>query len=131
MEVFAGFGEQTDYEVGRLLEAIGEMGQLENTLVLRVRRYRRLRGWRLHGAFSEMTYFNGVNETVPTSCSTLKIWAVRSPTVTMLRDGRSQAILRLSGPSRLRAASVERKRGVIYWPKRVTDKGCIRPQFHT
>ena len=33
METFAGFAEHTDHEVGRLVEAIREMGELDNTLV--------------------------------------------------------------------------------------------------
>jgi arylsulfatase A-like enzyme len=32
METFAGFGEHTDHEVGRLVEAIRDMGELDNTL---------------------------------------------------------------------------------------------------
>jgi arylsulfatase len=32
MEVFAGFAEHTDYEVGRLVQALEEMGRLNNTL---------------------------------------------------------------------------------------------------
>lgn len=31
MEVFAGFGEHTDHEVGRLVEAIEAMGEMDNT----------------------------------------------------------------------------------------------------
>ena len=34
MEVFAGFGEYTDHEIGRLVQAIADQGQLDNTLVL-------------------------------------------------------------------------------------------------
>jgi arylsulfatase len=34
MEVFAGFGEHTDHEVGRLVDAIEDMGQLDNTLFI-------------------------------------------------------------------------------------------------
>jgi arylsulfatase A-like enzyme len=33
-EVFAGFAEYTDHEVGRLLDAIKEIGELDNTLVI-------------------------------------------------------------------------------------------------
>ena len=33
METFAGFGEHTDHEVGRLIEAIRDMGELDNTLI--------------------------------------------------------------------------------------------------
>ena len=34
METFAGFGEHTDYEIGRLVQTIQDMGELENTLFL-------------------------------------------------------------------------------------------------
>jgi arylsulfatase len=34
MEVYAGFAEHTDYEVGRLVQALEEMGELDNTLFL-------------------------------------------------------------------------------------------------
>ena len=33
MEVYAGFAAQTDYEIGRLLHALQEMGVADNTLV--------------------------------------------------------------------------------------------------
>ncbi len=33
METFAGFAEQTDHEIGRLIQAIKDMGVLDNTLV--------------------------------------------------------------------------------------------------
>ena len=33
METFAGFAEHTDHEVGRLIDALREMGELDNTLV--------------------------------------------------------------------------------------------------
>ncbi|MBK9099259.1 MAG: arylsulfatase [bacterium] len=32
MEVFAGFGEHTDYNVGRLVQALEEMGEMDNTI---------------------------------------------------------------------------------------------------
>jgi arylsulfatase A-like enzyme len=35
-EVYAGFTAQTDYEIGRLLDAIQEEGQAENTLVIEI-----------------------------------------------------------------------------------------------
>ena len=37
MEVFAGFGEYTDHEIGSALaQAIGDQGELDNTLILYV-----------------------------------------------------------------------------------------------
>jgi arylsulfatase len=35
-EVYAGFTEQTDYEIGRLLDAIREEGQADNTVVIEI-----------------------------------------------------------------------------------------------
>ncbi|HXW82125.1 MAG TPA: sulfatase-like hydrolase/transferase, partial [Acidimicrobiales bacterium] len=61
MEVFAGFCENADWNVGRLLDAIEEMGDLDNTLVIYI--------WGDNGAsmegtvtgsFNEMTFLNGI-----------------------------------------------------------------------
>ena len=61
MEVFAGFSENADWNVGRLLDAIEEMGDLDNTLVIYI--------WgdngasmegTLTGSFNETTFFNGI-----------------------------------------------------------------------
>jgi len=61
MEVFAGYSENADWNVGRLLDSIEEMGDLDNTLILYI--------WgdngasmegTLTGSFNETTFFNGV-----------------------------------------------------------------------
>ncbi len=60
MEVFAAYSENADWNVGRLLDAIEEMGELEDTLVIYI--------WgdngasmegTLTGSFNETTFFNG------------------------------------------------------------------------
>ena len=64
-EVFAGFMEMTDYEVGRFLDAIEDIGELDNTLFIFVAGDN---GTSAEGGFvgmyNEMTYFNGVEEKV-------------------------------------------------------------------
>jgi arylsulfatase len=61
MEVFAGLGEYADAEVGRLIDAIGETGQLDNTLVFFILGDNGTSAeGGMNGMFSEMTYFNGV-----------------------------------------------------------------------
>jgi len=61
MEVFAGYSENADWNVGRLLDAIEEMGDLDNTLIFYI--------WGDNGAsmegtvtgsFNEMTFLNGI-----------------------------------------------------------------------
>jgi arylsulfatase A-like enzyme/uncharacterized membrane protein len=61
MEVFAGFSENADWNVGRLLDSIEEMGELDDTLVIYI--------WgdngasmegTITGSFNETTFFNGV-----------------------------------------------------------------------
>ena len=65
MEVYAGFGEYADTEIGRLIDAIGGTGQLDNTLVVYILGDNGTSAeGGMNGMFSEMTYFNGVQETV-------------------------------------------------------------------
>jgi len=61
MEVFAGFSENADWNVGRLLDEVEEMGDLDNTLILYI--------WgdngasmegTITGSFNETTFFNGI-----------------------------------------------------------------------
>ncbi len=63
MEVFAGFGEYTDHEIGRLVQAIADQGQLDNTLVLYVvgDNGASAEGG-ANGLFNEFSYFNGFDE---------------------------------------------------------------------
>ena len=65
MEVFAGFGEYADTEIGRLISAIDELGQLDNTLVFYIigDNGASAEGG-MNGLFNESTYFNRVTENV-------------------------------------------------------------------
>ena len=63
MEVYAGFLEQTDHNVGRVLETIDELGQTENTLVIYIAGDNGASAeGSLQGLLNEMTFFNGVPE---------------------------------------------------------------------
>jgi arylsulfatase A-like enzyme len=65
MEIFAAFGEYTDHEVGRLVQAIADVGQLDNTLIFYIAGDNGASAeGGSNGLFNEMTYFNGVSETV-------------------------------------------------------------------
>ena len=64
-EVFAGFMEMTDYEVGRLMDAISDIGEMDNTLFIFVAGDNGTSAeGGMVGMYNEMTYFNGVEEKV-------------------------------------------------------------------
>ena len=65
MEVYAGFAAQTDYEIGRLLRALHDMGVADNTLVFYEAGDNGASAeGGMAGMFNEMTIFNGVAEKV-------------------------------------------------------------------
>jgi arylsulfatase A-like enzyme len=65
MEVFAGYGEYADAEIGRLIQAIEDLGQLDNTLIFyEIGDNGASAEGTMNGLFNEMTYFNAVPETV-------------------------------------------------------------------
>ena len=61
MEVYAGYSENADWNVGRLLDAIEEMGDIDNTLVFFIWGYNgaSMEGT-VTGSFNEMTFLNGI-----------------------------------------------------------------------
>jgi arylsulfatase len=65
MEVYAGYLEQTDYNVGRVLKAIDDLGQTDNTLVFYIAGDNGASAeGNLGGLLNEMTFFNGVQEDI-------------------------------------------------------------------
>ena len=65
-EVFAGYIDMTDHEIGRIVEAIDMTGEFGNTLILLAYgdNGTSSEGDR-NGMFSEMAYFNGVRNRSP------------------------------------------------------------------
>jgi arylsulfatase len=64
MEAYAGFAEHTDYQVGRLLNTIEEMGELDNTLIFYILGDNGASGeGGIQGSLNEMAALNGVPDT--------------------------------------------------------------------
>ncbi|MGE5191195.1 MAG: arylsulfatase [Deltaproteobacteria bacterium] len=132
MEIFAGFGEYTDHEAGRLIQAIADLGQLDNTLVFYIVGDNGASAeGTMNGLFNEMTYFNGVPESVaeilehlddlggPNSYGHYAAgWAVAGDTP-------------FSWTKQVAGTYGGCRNGmVIHWPKRIAAKGEIRSQWH-
>ncbi len=132
MEVFAGFGEYADTEIGRLIDAIGKTGQLDNTLVFYIigDNGASAEGG-MAGLYNEMTYFNGVSETVP---DVLKHYNELGGPTTYPHYAAGWAV---AGDSPFAwtkqvASSYGGTRNgmVIHWPKGIQAKGELRSQWH-
>ena len=63
MEIYAAFAEVTDYEIGRFLDAIEDLGEMDNTLVIYITGDNGsvFQGGPI-GAFNELSVFNGLPE---------------------------------------------------------------------
>lgn len=132
MEVFAGFAEYTDHEVGRLLKSIEDMGQMENTLVFYILGDNGASAeGGMNGAFNEMSYFNNVPESVQEILKHYDAlgsaysyghysagWAVAGDTPFMWTK---QVASNYGGT---------RNGLVVYWPKHIKAKGELRSQWH-
>jgi arylsulfatase A-like enzyme len=132
MEVFAGFGAYTDFEIGRLVQTIEDLGQLDNTLIFyEVGDNGASAEGTMNGLFNEMTYFNGIPETVseilkhyddlggPKSYPHYAAgWAVAGDTpFTWTKQ--------IAG-----SYGGTRNPLVIHWPKGIKAKGEVRSQWH-
>jgi len=132
MEIFAAYTAQTDYEVGRVLDALEEIGQMHNTLTF----------WEigdngasmegtLSGCFNELATLQGVSEDASFLIQHIDelgsakasnhipvgwAWAVNTP----FQWGK-QVASHFGGT---------RNPLVIAWPDRIKDAGGIRTQFH-
>ncbi len=131
MEVFAAFAAHTDYEIGRVVKAIEDMGELDNTLILYVvgDNGASAEGGMV-GMFNEMTYFNGVAETVPDMLKNIDKWG-GPETFPHMAAGWAVAGNTPFMWTKQVASNFGGTRNplVVSWPARIKAKGEIRSQF--
>jgi arylsulfatase len=130
-EVFAGFLEQTDYEIGRLVTAIEDIGELDNTLFIYIAGDNGTSGeGGPVGMYNEMTYFNAVVEKVEDLLPKLEDWG--GPyTFPHMASGWSVAFDSPFSWMKQVASDFGGTRNgmVIHWPEGIEDKGGLRSQF--
>ena len=130
-EVFAGFLEQTDHEIGRLVTAIEDLGEMDNTLFIYIAGDNGTSGeGGAVGMFNEMTYFNAVAEEVSDLLPKLDQWG--GPfTFPHMASGWSVAFDSPFSWMKQVASDFGGTRNgmVIHWPDAITEKGGLRSQF--
>jgi arylsulfatase len=132
MEVFAGFGEHTDHEVGRLVEAIEDMGQMENTLFIYIvgDNGASAEGGP-EGTFNEMLALNGIVSDVSSQLGHFDEWGGPN-TYPHFAVGWAHAMNTPFQWTKQVASHFGGTRNamVMHWPRGVQAKGEIRSQFH-
>ena len=133
METFAGFMEHTDHQVGRVIDAIDEVGELENTLVVYIvgDNGSSAEGG-LIGTFNEMVSLNAnrTAETVETMLEYEDEWGGPnsfphfSAAWAVATDAPFSWTKQIAGDF-----GGTRNAMVMHWPKGISSKGEIRSQF--
>jgi arylsulfatase A-like enzyme len=129
MEVFAGFLEHTDHHVGRVLDYLERLGELDNTLIMVLSDNGASAEGGPHGSVNENKFFNNVPESVEENLKALddlggpKYFNHYSWGWTF------------AGNTPFRRWKRETYRGgisdpfLVHWPKGIQSKGEIRNQF--
>ncbi len=130
-EVFAGFMEQTDHEVGRFVEALEDIGEMNNTLFIYIAGDN---GTSAEGGFvgmyNEMTYFNNVTEKVEDLIPLMEKWG-GPETFPHMAAGWAVAFDAPFQWTKQVASDFGGTRNgmVIHWPQGIKEKGGLRSQF--
>lgn len=129
MEVFAGFLEHTDHHIGRLIDFLEQMGELDNTLIMLISDNGASAEGGPHGSVNENKFFNNVPDDLQQNLKALDElggpkyfnhyawgWTFAGDTPfkrwkrETFRGGVSDAFL-------------------VHWPKGIEPKGEVRTQF--
>ena len=132
MEVYAGFGEHTDHEIGRLIDAIAEMGALDDTLVFYVvgDNGTSAEGG-ANGLYNEATYFNGVQETVADQLKHIDAWGDPTTYPHMAAGWAVAGDTPFMWTKQVASNFGGTRNGmVVRWPKGFKSKNEVRSQFH-
>jgi arylsulfatase len=130
-EVYAAFMAQTDHEVGRLVQALKDIDEMDNTLFIYIAGDN---GTSAEGGFvgmyNEMTYFNGVTEKVEDLIPLIDKWG-GPETFPHMAAGWAVAFDAPFSWTKQVASDFggTRNGAVIHWPEGIRAKGELRSQF--
>jgi arylsulfatase A-like enzyme len=132
-EVFAGYTAYTDYEIGRVIQAVEDMGKLDNTLIIYICGDNGTSPeGTLSGTFNQYTAYNGVLE-IPEALQLLHLedWG-SSATYPHMAVAWSWAFdTPFKWTKQVASHFGGTRQGLaISWPGHIKDVGGIRNQFH-
>jgi len=131
VDIFAAYAAYDDHEIGRLIQAIDDMGKLDNTLVIYINgdNGTSAEGGPL-GTPNEVAFFNGVSVPVEDQMKFYDVWGTEQ-TYNHMSAGWSWAF---DTPFDWFKQNASRLGGtnqnmVVSWPARIKDKDGLRQQF--
>jgi arylsulfatase len=129
MEVFAGYLEHTDDQIGRLIQFLEHTGQLDNTLIMLISDNGASAEGGPHGSINENKFFNNVPESLEQNLAAIdELGGPRH--FNHYAWGWTHA-----GNTPFRRWKRETYRGgvsdpfIVHWPKGIRSKGEIRTQY--
>ncbi len=133
MEVYAGFMEYTDYEVGRVVEMLEKLNILDDTLIYYIvgDNGASAEGG-VNGSFNEMSYFNGLQGLETAEYLTARLDKLGGPeSYNHYAVGWAHAMNTPYQWTKQVAShwGGTRNATVVHWPKGIKAKGEIRSQF--
>ena len=132
MEIFAGFAEHTDHEVGRLVDALEARGELENTVFIYIvgDNGSSAEGGMI-GMFNENTYFNGVAETLEMQLDKYDELGTEETYNHFAAGWAVAGNAPFSWTKQVASNFGGTRNGmVVHWPAGIKAKNEIRSQFH-
>ena len=134
MEIYAGFLEHTDHHVGRLIDAIEDLGVLDDTLVIIITGDNGASAeGTINGSFNEMLMFNGANGLETEDFLVERIDKFGTPEAyNHYAVGWAHA---MDAPYQWTKQVASHWGGtrngtIVRWPNGITARGEIRNQFH-
>ncbi|TFV99065.1 arylsulfatase [Leifsonia flava] len=133
MEVYAGFLEHTDHHVGRVIDAIEDLGILDNTIIYYIIGDNGASAeGTVNGAFNEMANFNGMAALETPEFMMSKIDELGSPTsYNHYAVGWAWAMDTPFQWTKQVAShwGGTRNGTIVHWPNGIEEKGGLRSQF--
>ncbi len=129
MEVFAGFISHTDHQIGRLIDFIAELGELDNTIIVAISDNGASAEGGPNGSLNEAAFFNRLPESVDECLARIDelgtpraynhypfgwAWAGNTPFQRWKREVHEGGVADFC---------------VIHWPERIKARGEVRSQY--
>jgi arylsulfatase A-like enzyme len=131
VEIFAAYAAYNDYEIGRVIQAVEDMGKLDNTLIIYINgdNGTSAEGGPL-GTPNEVAFFNGVSVPVEVQMKWYDVWGTEA-TYNHMSAGWSWAF---DTPFTWFKQNASKLGGIrqgmcVSWPGHIKDQGALRDQF--